>query len=99
MGAASASHACSPAAQDAHVVTPVEPALAPGFDVVRFAEHQPEYVTLPALVSRDEQRGVVTEWELTLDERGALFAGGRIRITILTFGQPLQPIAVEVVEP
>jgi hypothetical protein len=77
----------------------VEPnALHEGARLVVFAKDQPQYHPLPASVSDD---GVVmTEWEPTAEELAGLLAGGRIRIRIWThtFGQPLQPISVEVSE-
>lgn len=61
---------------------------------VVLAKDQPEYNPLPALIFAD---GVVmTEWELTEEERLRLVRGERLRLWIWTFGQPLQPVALEV---
>ncbi len=37
-----------------------------------------------------------TEWELTHTERTAIFAGARVMLSVLTFGQPLQPVLLAV---
>ena len=64
--------------------------------LVTFAADQPQYLPLQAYLSAT---GVVTtEWTLTDEERAVLLAGGRIRLQLLTFNQPLQPIMIKVVE-
>ncbi len=79
-------------------MTPVEPSVLPaGATLVVFAKDQPEYIPLPAAVTADGC--VMTEWEPTALELDALLTGGRLRIWLWTFGQPLQPIAVEVTAP
>lgn len=79
-------------------MAPVEPVECPeGSRRVVYAKDQPEYIPLPAIVSPD---GVVlTEWELSAEELHTLFVGGRLRLHVLTFGQPLQPVRLEVVAP
>ena len=62
---------------------------------VTFAKNQPQYDPLPAAVDAD---GVVmTEWEFTAEELAAALAGGRLRLWVWTFNQPLQPLKIEVV--
>lgn len=61
---------------------------------VVIAKDQPQYDPLPALIFRDGK--VMTEWELTEDERARLISGERLRLWIWTFGRALQPIALEV---
>ena len=78
-------------------MTPVEPKHHDGAHLVLFAKDQPEYIPLPALVSAD---GVVmTEWEPSAEELERLLQGGRLRLWVHTFGHPLQPVKLEVVEP
>jgi hypothetical protein len=79
-------------------MTPVHPTSCPdGATRLIFAKDQPEYTPLPATRTTD---GVVcTEWVLTDAERDHLLTGGRLRILLHTFNQPLQPLRVEVVEP
>jgi hypothetical protein len=78
-------------------MTPVEPRLYDGQRRIVFAKDQPEYIPLPASVDAD---GVVmTEWEPTAEELQRLLCGGRIRLFTHTFGQPLQPMSVEAIEP
>ncbi len=74
---------------------PTTPRKQPGvFTIV--ACNQPEYLPLPAYISAT---GVVTtEWTLSEAERAALLAGGRIKLQLLTFNQPLQPIMLGVVD-
>lgn len=67
-----------------------------GFARVRFAEDQPEYNILPG--ARDAEGTVITEWQPTAEELAALLAGGHVRLTIMTFNLPLQPVLLEVTE-
>ena len=76
---------------------PVEPSLHEGADLIHIAEEQDEYTTLPASVDADGL--VMTEWELTEEELMTLTCGGRIRLWIHTFGNPLQPVRLETVAP
>lgn len=74
-----------------------------GKPVVFGADQQPQYRPLPALVE-ERLEGVVdvkTEWELTGTERNAIAHGARLKLSVLTFGKPLQPVllTVEGVEP
>jgi hypothetical protein len=61
---------------------------------VVFAKDQPEYEPLPALIFSDGK--VLTEWQLTEEERARILAGENIRLWIWTCGQPLQPVALEI---
>jgi hypothetical protein len=60
------------------------------------AENQPEYITLPAfygqLGEHPKQTGLVTCWELSLEEIENVNRYGKIWHTQLTFGEPMQPI-------
>ncbi len=77
-------------------MNPVIPRSSEGEPVV-FTADQPQYRPLPASVTL---RAVNTEWQPTFNERKALSDGARILLSVLTFGQPLQPVllAVEGVE-
>jgi hypothetical protein len=79
------------------MVIPVEPKVHDGATLVKIAESQDEYTTLPALV--DKEGVVMTEWELTAEELLCLRCGGRIRLWIHTFNNPLQPVNLEAVPP
>jgi hypothetical protein len=63
-----------------------------------FAKDQPEYQPLPAHVSAD---GVVTScWQLEPLEIELLVAsGGKLWLSQMTFGAPLQPQLPSVVQP
>jgi hypothetical protein len=85
---------------------PVEPFFKKSWtqDHVVYAKDQKEYRPLPAIVDQDGT--VITEWELTDEEREALFMGGRIRLTLLYVVRdrtgervPLCPIKIEALEP
>jgi hypothetical protein len=77
---------------------PIEPAAFEGSrPVVIEVKDQPQYTPLPASV--DNCGLVMTEWELTTEELHRVMCGGRIRLWTNTFGQPFQPIAIEVIEP
>lgn len=66
--------------------------VVPGFNlpVVEFAKNQPEYLTLSAVVLPDGM--VVTRWKLNWKERLLIALGGSIWLSVLTFGQKLQPV-------
>lgn len=72
---------------------PVNPGI-PGFPQVACGESQEEYNTLPAVLAYDASGNVilVTRWQLSAEERAAIAAGGDLYLTVLTFGQPLQPV-------
>lgn len=74
---------------------PVTPPPIEGTHAIVIASDQPEYQPLPSAV--DAEGRVITEWEPTEEERAAIAAGGRVRLTIWTFRQPLQPVLVEAV--
>ena len=79
-------------------MTPVETAaVPPGATAVVLAKDQPEYAELPAVVYEDGL--VMTEWELSADDLNRLCCGGRIRIWLHTFSQPVQPLSVETIPP
>jgi hypothetical protein len=55
-----------------------------------YAKDQPEYLPLPAHRAAD---GTVTScWSLTWRERLQVLRTGRLYISMLTFGEPLQPL-------
>ena len=76
---------------------PVEPIIPEGSRRVVYAEHQSEYIPLPAAV--DPEGVVLTEWQLTDEELDMLLCGGRIRLYVHTFGAPLQPVMIEATAP
>ena len=75
-------------------VAPVQPHA--GAVRIVFAKDQPQYDPLPACV--DPNGVVMTEWELTAEDLARVLAGGRVRLWVYTFRQPLQPVMLEVVE-
>lgn len=83
-----------------NVVDPREPQA--GWIRVVFGENQPEYVALPAnraFMGVDAMLGKVEcEWEPTAEELQRLMEGKRVRLTIMTFNQPLSPVLIEVTE-
>lgn len=58
-----------------------------GHNVV-LAEDQPEYLPLPAIVYDDR---TTTCWQLTYIDRLILLFTGKLWLSQLNFGQPLQP--------
>lgn len=65
----------------------MKPVEFPEHNVV-FAKDQPEYLPLPAFT---DERHCVSCWSLTWRERLALLFTGRLWLTQLNFGGPLQP--------
>jgi hypothetical protein len=74
----------------------VDPGME-GLELVVYAKDQPEYFPLPARV--DSNGMVVTCWELTWRERVKMLICGRFYLSVLTFGQRLQPIRLTVEKP
>lgn len=74
---------------------------------VIFGEGQEEYFPLPARYGDVDLCGgktfprgaVVTEWQLTEEERRLVALGENVRLTLYTFGQRLQPVRLEVTTP
>jgi hypothetical protein len=78
-------------------MNPVEPPFPPvaGWRTVVYGASQPDYRALPSVVREDGL--TITEWEITEEERLVLLRSGRIRISVLTFNGPLQPLLPEVI--
>lgn len=57
---------------------------------VIYAKDQPEYLQLPAY--KDEYGNIITEWTFSPEERKRIAMGEDLRISIMTFNQPLQPL-------
>ena len=66
-----------------------------------FAENQPEYLPLPALVANLEDGGknVISCWKLSWSERIKMLFTGKLWINSLMYGPSLQPILPEVSRP
>lgn len=82
-------------------MTPVDIALnahsAPGTRKVIYAEHQPQYIPLPALVTPDGR--VTSRWKLEPNDLLLIQNGADVYLTLLTFNAPLQPIMLSVGPP
>ncbi len=74
-------------------VTPIEPDQKDGFSRVIFAKDQPEYIPLPA---NTDGHSVETKWKLSWRERLTVLFRGNVYLSLLTFGNPLQPIRLTV---
>lgn len=79
---------------------PVKPNIE-GFPELRLGENQDEFSTLPATLAYDADGNfiIVTRWRLTEEERAAVAAGGDLYLTVLTFGQPFQPVLLGTAPP
>jgi hypothetical protein len=80
---------------------PISPVI-PGYEKfeVTFAEDQPEYLPLPALVSLTndpDEIKVTTRWKLSEEEKSLISQGGDVILTTMTFGHPFQPVTLEVI--
>lgn len=77
-------------------MNPAEPPRPPEGDQVRvvMGEGQPDYLPLPSHRGPGPFHAVSTWWQPNEDERGILAAGGLVRLVLLTFGDPLQPISI-----
>lgn len=68
--------------------------LPEGSREVNYAEHQPEYLTLPSIQTPDGK--VASQWKPTLGELALLNEGVPVTLVCWTFNQPLQPISLMV---
>jgi len=64
-------------------------------DVV-LAESQPEYQSLPIAIEGNER---ISCWKLTLKDKVSLLFLGRLWLRQLTFGNPFQPVLLQVKNP
>lgn len=77
----------------------MQPLNFEGANIV-FGANQPEYIPLPAeRVGKPETGQINTCWELSPDELKQIQETGKIWVSLLTFGQPLQPVLVSVDKP
>ena len=78
---------------------PVAPRL--GLPEVTLAEEQPEYapITVAGFLDEDGRPGVISRWRLTDEERAQVAAGADLYLSLFTFGQPMQPVHLEVGRP
>lgn len=73
----------------------IHPSLVPvGSKPVVYAEKQPEYTPLPTV--RTPGGTLVTRWTLSDAEKAAIIRGDDVYVTVMTFGQQLQPLQVSV---
>lgn len=68
--------------------------LPDGTREANYAEHQPEYGTLPSLVTPDGK--VISSWMPDPNDLALLNSGVPITLVLHTFNQPLQPIILAV---
>lgn len=69
-----------------------------GVNVV-YAANQPEYEPLPAEHCGGKCGQINTCWELSPDELKQVQETGKIWLSVLTFGQPLQPVYLATEKP
>jgi len=78
-------------------ISPVIPGWKEPLTRAVFAEHQPEYIALPAVLLPDGT--VITRWRLTWAECFRLLRTRQLWLTILTFNHPLQPVKLDTICP
>lgn len=81
----------------------MEPVNFEGVNIV-YGANQPEYKPLPAerRVPQKTDRffgEILTCWELTPEEIKRVQETGKIWLSVLTFGQPLQPVLMSAEKP
>lgn len=77
----------------------MEPIKFEGANVI-YGANQPEYKPLPAESRGNPKTGeVVTCWKLSDEEKALIQMTGEIYVSVLTFGNPLQPILVSAIKP
>ncbi len=70
----------------------MNPIKFPGCNAV-YAENQPEYIPLPCI--KDESGTILTIWKGTFKERVKFLLTGKMRLYVMTFNHPLQPLRME----
>lgn len=73
----------------------MKPIKFPGHNMT-LAENQPEYLPLPVCYHGGPEGPMTSCWQLTFWERIKILIKGRIHLTQLTFGRPLQPQRPEI---
>jgi hypothetical protein len=68
--------------------------LPDGTREAKYAEHQPQYRTLPSLVTPDGK--VISQWTPDANDLALLNNGTPITLVLYTFNQPLQPVVLAV---
>ena len=76
----------------------MKPIKFDGANVV-YGANQPEYLPLPAERRPGRSGEVVTCWELSPEEIKRVQETGKIWLSVLTFGQPLQPLLLTIDKP
>jgi hypothetical protein len=75
---------------------------ATGAEEIIFAKDQPEYAPLPVAVYTMEYAPgmegttLLTRWRFSEEERQRIAAGEDLYLACITFGQPLQPLNIQV---
>lgn len=79
---------------------PVSPVI-PGCELpeVKYAEHQEEYLTLPAYKYNDTEQTILCRWRMNWKERISALVHGDIYVWVLTFGRRLQPMSLSPYNP
>jgi hypothetical protein len=83
-------------------VTPESPVLKgwrKQLPEVVIAENQPQYLPLPALVSRHAAGMVTTRWRLTWRERLRVLLSGDIWLQMMCFQKPITPVKLLAEQP
>ena len=75
-------------------MTPVSPVLTEEFAPAERIAGGEGYLDLPMLMN---STGVIlSRWKLTDEERKAVAEGADVLLSVWTFGQPLQPLRIEI---
>lgn len=80
-------------------MNPILPTCHEGVPVIIGASSGAESSPLPARRTFDLLGSVITEWQLSEEERTLIAQGENIRLTTLTYGQPLQRMTVAITTP
>ena len=64
-----------------------------GCDAI-YSKNHPQYLPLPCVKSEDGM--ILTMWGGSIRERIKFLVTGKIRLYVMTFNQPLQPLKIEV---
>ena len=79
-------------------MTPVSPVM-PGSEPIEvvLGKGQPQYTPLPAVYLNRPDVPMITRWRFSPEEVEAIKLGADLVLQQLTFGQPFQPVNLQVV--
>lgn len=81
-------------------MNPVSPVMPGSASIeVLIGKDQPQYIPLPAVWLNTPSTPMISRWRFSEEEREAIAAGADVVMSQLTFGNPFQPVHLQVSYP